>query len=118
MHRAESATASLPENPAQLFAALGDENRLRLVDQLCTGGPLSASRLTDGMTEEASISRQAVTKHLQKLEGAGLVRSRRDGRERIWQIEPPRLDEARRYLERVSARWDSAMERLRLFVES
>lgn len=106
-----------PENPAVLFAALGDENRLRLVDQLCTGGPLSASRLTDGLTDGASISRQAVTKHLQKLESAGLVRSRRDGRERLWQIEPPRLDEARRYLQAISAQWDAAIGRLRVLVE-
>ena len=110
----DASPAELPENPAQLFAALGDENRLRLVDQLCSGGPMSASRLTDGL----SISRQAVTKHLQKLEGAGLVHSRRDGKERLWQIEPPRLDQARRYLEEVSAQWQEAIGRLRRFVES
>lgn len=79
---------------------------------------MSASRLTDGLDDGMSISRQAVTKHLQKLEGAGLVRSHRDGRERLWQIEPPRLDEAQRYLQQISAQWDAAIERLRLFVES
>lgn len=105
--------SGLPENPARLFAALGDENRLRLVDQLCTEGPLSASRLTDGL----SISRQAVSKHLGKLERAGLVKSRRDGRERLWQIEPPRLDEAQRYLQAISQQWDAALGRLRDFVE-
>ncbi|MDA8016356.1 MAG: metalloregulator ArsR/SmtB family transcription factor [Thermoanaerobaculia bacterium] len=113
MLRATEAAPQAPENPARLFAALGDENRLRLVDQLCEGGPMSASRLTSGL----SISRQAVTKHLLRLEGAGLVRSRRRGRERLWQIEPPRLDEAQRYLEMISAQWDTAIERLRGFVE-
>lgn len=74
---------------------------------------MSASRLTDDLP----ISRQAVTKHLRTLEGAGLVRSRRDGRQRLWQIEPPRLDEARRYLQAISAQWDAAIGRLRDFVE-
>lgn len=117
MLRPTEAAKGLPENPAVLFAALGDENRLRLVDQLCSDGPMSASRLTDGLADGATISRQAVTKHLQKLEGAGLVRSRREGRERLWQIEPPRLDEARLYLEMISAQWDAAIGRLRRFVE-
>ncbi len=75
---------------------------------------MSATQLTEGLP----ITRQAVAKHLLKLEGAGLVRSRRGGRERLWQIEPPRLDEAQRYLERISARWDAAIDRLRNFVES
>ena len=118
LESASNRVSDLPENPAQLFAALGDENRLQLVDQLSVGGPLSVSRLTDGLKPGSAISRQAVTKHLQKLEGAGLVRSRRKGRERLWQIESPRLDEARRYLEVVSRQWDSAIGRLRHLVES
>jgi DNA-binding transcriptional ArsR family regulator len=108
--RTETAPA---ERPAALFAALGDEKRLLLVDRLCTGGPMSITRLSDG----TSISRQAVTKHLHRLEAAGIVRSHRAGRERFWEIEPPRLDDARRYLELISARWDAAAQRLRRFVE-
>jgi len=111
--RAEIARASRRREPARLFAALGDVNRLRLVDRLSGGGPLSIARLAEG----AAISRQAVTKHLKLLEDAGVVKSRRDGRERVWQIEPARLGEAQRYLERISADWDAAIERLRSFVE-
>ena len=48
---------------------------------------------------------------------AGLVRRRRRGRERIWQLEPRRLGEARGYLDRISAEWDAALDRLRRFVE-
>jgi len=51
------------------------------------------------------------------LEGAGLVRSRRHGRESIWQLEQRRLGEARRYLDLISLQWDEALGRLRTFVE-
>ena len=98
---------------APVFAALGDETRLGLVSRLGNEGPLSISRLTDG----AGVSRQAITKHLCALSDAGLVRSRRRGRERIWQLEPRRLGEARGYLDRISAEWDAALDRLRRFVE-
>lgn len=100
-------------NAAPVFAALGDETRLQIVARLCKHGPLSISRLADG----SSISRQGITKHLDALADAGLVRSKREGRERIWNIETRRLAEARRYLDQVSAQWDAAIDRLRAFVE-
>ena len=100
-------------NPAVLFAALGDQKRLWLVSRLCHGGPTSITRLAAG----ARITRQAVTKHLRVMEHAGLVRSLRRGRERVWQLEQPRLEEARRYLKQISAQWDDALERLRALVE-
>jgi DNA-binding transcriptional ArsR family regulator len=98
---------------APVFAALGDETRLEIVARLSAGGPQSIVRLT----EQARVSRQAVTKHLVALEAAGLVRSRRDGRERVWEMQPKRLADARRYLDRISEQWDDAMARLRAAVE-
>ena len=98
---------------ADLFAALGDPTRLRLVRRLSSEGPLSITRLTEG--EE--VTRQAVTKHLEVLAGAGLVRGARKGRERLWRIDPRPLDEARRFLDDVSRRWDDALARLKLLVE-
>src|SRR5438477_6107647 len=86
---------------APVFAALGDQTRLRLVARLCVGGPMSIARLTEG----AAVSRQAVTKHLRVLAGAGLAHSSRLGRERVWELEPQRLDAARRCLDRISAQW-------------
>lgn len=97
-----------------MFAALGDETRLHLIARLCTRGPQSIVRLTDG----ARVSRQAVSKHLRALADAGLVRSTREGRERIWEIRPRRLGEARQYLHQISDRWDQAIARLRALVES
>lgn len=98
---------------APLFAALGDKTRLWLVSRLCDGGPTSITSLTAG----SRVTRQAVTKHLRVLEGAGLVRSRRRGRESIWQLEQRRLSEARRYLDLISLQWDDALSRLQTFVE-
>jgi DNA-binding transcriptional ArsR family regulator len=98
---------------APVFAALGDEVRLRIMSRLCAGGPLSIARLTEG----EDVTRQAVTKHLHVLEGAGLVRGIRQGRESLWEPEPRRLDEARRYLDLISEQWDQALGRLKSFVE-
>jgi len=99
---------------APVFAALGDKTRLKIVSRLCEGGPLSITRLTGG----ERITRQAVTKHLHTLAHAGLVTSRRAGRERIWQLQPRRLEEVRRHLAAISRQWDDAIDRLRAFVES
>lgn len=98
---------------APVFAALGDEARLRIVARLCDGGPLSIVRLTEG----ADISRQAITKHLSALEKVGLLRSCRTGRERIWELQTRRLTDARRYLNQISEQWDDRLQRLRAFVE-
>ena len=98
---------------APVFAALGDETRLALVARLCEGGPWSIARLTAG----SAITRQAVTKHLHVLAGAGLVRDARRGRERIWELEPDKLADARRTLDEISKRWDEALDRLKRYVE-
>ena len=99
-------------NKAAVFAALGDDTRLALVEQL-QAGPASIVSLTG----DAQMSRQAVTKHLHVLEKAGLVTHLRLGRTTIWQLERPRLDEARHYLDIISRQWDGALERLRTHVE-
>lgn len=91
---------------------MGDENRLRLLARL-TSGPMSISRLTAG----SGISRQGVTKHLRVLEGAGLVRGSRKGKESLWRLERRRLEEAQRSLELISNQWDVSLAKLRMFVE-
>jgi DNA-binding transcriptional ArsR family regulator len=101
-------TASAP-----VFAALGDPQRILLVSRLCQNGPMSVARLTEG----TGITRQAVTKHLRVLEGAGLARSEKSGRETIWALDQRPLDKAREHLDSISRQWDAAIERLRAFVE-
>jgi DNA-binding transcriptional ArsR family regulator len=100
--------------PAPVFAALGDENRLRLLARLGGAGPMSITRLTAG----SGITRQGVSKHLRVLAGAGLVRGAKRGKERVWQVDPGPLEEARRSLELISQQWDVSLGRLKLFVEN
>ena len=101
------------EKTAVIFAALGDQTRLRLVARLSADGPMSIARLTHG----GSVTRQAVTKHLQVLAAVGLAFSSRLGRESVWELEPEPLEAARRCLDGISAQWDAALDRLKKFVE-
>src|SRR5687768_5938405 len=105
MSRAERAVVDV-------FFALGDETRLSVVRRLATG-EATATVLSDG----ASITRQAIVKHLQVLEGAGLVSHERRGREVLYALEPERLADARAFLDDISAGWDRAIARLRRLVE-
>ena len=105
--------AALPAADATVFAALGDETRLRLVSRLSIGGPASIAKLTAGFP----ITRQAITKHLRMMEEAGLVRSAPHGRELVWELQQRRLAAARRHLETISAQWDETLGRLKAFVE-
>src|SRR5689334_13565210 len=100
-------------DPARVFAALGDGTRLDLVARLAASGPQSIARLSDG----AGVTRQAITKHLYVLAGAGLVQGTRQGRESVWQLDPARLTDARRLLDRISDDWDDALGRLKRLVE-
>jgi DNA-binding transcriptional ArsR family regulator len=101
-------------NSAPLFAALGDEMRLRLIAVLCAGGAMSITQLTSG----TDITRQAITKHLGVLAAAGLVRDVKVGRERLWEFEPAQLDEARRSLQAIAQQWDHALAKLKRAVEN
>jgi DNA-binding transcriptional ArsR family regulator len=98
---------------AAVFAALGDETRLKLVARLCHDGPASIGSLS----RDAPITRQAITKHLRVMENAGLLRCSRQGRESYWELDQRRLKEVQRNLALISAQWDNALGRLRRFVE-
>jgi len=99
---------------AAFFAGLGDVTRLSIIARLSAGEPHSISQLT-GTTD---LTRQAVTKHLRVLEAAGIVSSIRIGRESRFRLEPAAIDDARDYLEQVSAASDSALARPKKFVET
>jgi len=107
-----SGTSRRPSNAA-IFAALGDETRLALVDALSAGAPLSITRLAAGRR----VTRQAITKHLHVLASAGLVRGTRQGREQLWELDGEPLREARRQLELISSEWDAALSRLKTHLE-
>jgi DNA-binding transcriptional ArsR family regulator len=112
MLKPEAKAAAL-KTRAAVFAALGDETRLSVLTRLARGEPQSIARLTAG----TRLTRQAVTKHLRVLEGAGVVRSVRVGRESRFALQPKPLDAVRDYLDLVSRQWDAALMRLKALVE-
>ena len=107
------ASAGRIGTPATIFAALGDETRLRLISRLSDTGPMSIASLADGF----DISRQAISKHLRVIHAAGLARSGRRGRETVWQLHPDGLATARQYLTVISREWDDKLRRLKHLVE-
>ena len=97
----------------RLWAALGDPMRLRLVDLLLERGESTASALATALP----ITRQGVAKHLTVLERAGLIASRRAGRELRFAVREERLDQARRQMARVAARWDDRLTAIQRLAE-
>jgi DNA-binding transcriptional ArsR family regulator len=98
---------------ASVFFALGDKTRLHLIAVLCAGGAFSIAQLT----ANTDVTRQAVTRHLQVLADAGLVKDLKIGRERLWQFEPAQMEEARRSLEVIGRQWEKALGRLKASLE-
>ncbi len=96
-----------------VFFALGDDTRLSLVKELHARGASSATALA----EDARVTRQAIAKHLHVLESAGLVTHEKRGREVLYELDARRLEDARAFLDGISAGWDRAIERLRRAVE-
>ena len=109
---ARSVAGALRAN-AEVFAALGDETRLGLLASLLQGEPRSIVQLTEG----TRLTRQAVTKHLRVLEGVGVVRAQRVGRESRFTLDPRPLVDAQTYLDHVAKQWDNALLRLKALVE-
>lgn len=98
---------------APVFSALGDVTRLELVSRLSDGQQHSITELADGL----KLTRQGVTKHLRVLKQAGIVRSKRIGRETRFTIKPDPISKARDFLIRASLQWDENIGRLKAFVE-
>ena len=95
------------EGRAAIFAALGDATRFALVATLVTSSPRSISQLAQG----SPLTRQAISKHLRVLEGAGIVKSVRVGRESRFELRPEPLNEVKAYLARICEQWDAGRGR-------
>ena len=92
-----------------LFGALADPTRRMLVERLLTKGPTTATVLA----ETTPLTRQAVLKHLQVLEAAGLLAHERVGREVHYRVTPQPLASAVGWILDTAGQWDSRIERLR-----
>ena len=97
----------------QVFVALADPSRRAILAELASAGPATATDLAARLP----ITRQAITKHLYTMADAGLLRSRREGRESLWEVRPERLEDARHSLELISKQWDHSLARLKKLVE-
>ena len=98
----------------ELWAAVADPTRRRLLDALLAEGEATATKLAGDLP----VTRQAVAKHLSVLERAGLVDSRRVGREVRYAVLPDRLDAATEWLARVAAEWDDRLGAIKRLAES
>jgi DNA-binding transcriptional ArsR family regulator len=98
----------------QLWSAIADPSRRRVLDLLVGGGEASASSLADQVT----FSRQAVSKHLVVLEEVGLITRRKQGREVLYRLEAARLDQATRAMAELAGRWDRRLDAIRSLAEA
>lgn len=92
-----------------VFHAVADATRRAMLERLRTEGPLSVSALSAPLP----MTRQAVTKHLDLLEAAGLIRNERRGRERLHVLEAQPLQVVESWLAPYAAAWDRRLERLK-----
>lgn len=98
----------------ELWSAIADPSRRRVLDLLVRGGEATASSLA----HEVPFTRQAVTKHLAILEDAGLVTRHRQGREVLFRVDPDRLDEATRAMAQLANEWDRRLETIKRLAEA
>lgn len=98
---------------SNVFDALGDPTRRHIVESL-SRGEASATQLA----ADLPVTRQAVSKHLTALRDAGLVESRRHGRETLYRVNADPLDDAAVWIVRVGGQWDARLARLRTLLES
>jgi DNA-binding transcriptional ArsR family regulator len=98
----------------ELWSAVGDPTRRRVLDLLLDRGEATATVLAGGLP----VTRQAVAKHLGVLERAGLVECRRRGREVRYAVRPQRLDAAARSMAQVAAEWDARLAAIKRIAEA
>ena len=98
----------------ELWSAIADPSRRRVLDLLVSNGHVSASWLAG----HVSFSRQAVSKHLVVLEQAGLVSRRKQGREVLYQVQANRLDQATRAMADLAAQWDRRLGTIKRLAEA
>jgi DNA-binding transcriptional ArsR family regulator len=107
-------SAATARQEEELWAAVGEPSRLRVLDALLDRGDATPTMLAQGLP----LTRQAVTKHLVVLGRVGLVAGRRQGREVRYAVVPDRLEEAARAMSAVAAQWDRRLARIKAIAEA
>lgn len=103
-----------PDELDELWTAVADPTRRRVLDLLLAHGEATATTLAG----ELPVSRQAVVKHLAVLDRTGLVEGRREGREVRYAIQPERLELARRRMAEIAAEWDQRLAAIKRIAEA
>lgn len=96
-----------------LWSAIGDPTRRRLLDLLLTSSAGTATSLS----EQLPVTRQAVAKHLGVLDRVGLVQATTAGRERRYQVDEAQLARAVAQLNAVGETWDARLRRIKAIAE-
>lgn len=99
---------------ADVFAALADPTRWRVLNLIADSGEATATKVAGKLP----VSRVAVVKHLGVLDRAGLVESRRSGREVRYAARPARLEETARWMAGLADEWDARLARLKRLAEA
>ena len=97
-----------------LWAAIGDPTRRRMLDLLLAAG----SGTSTSLSADLPVSRQAVAKHLAVLDRAGLVHGKAAGRERHYRIDEQQLARALAQLRAVTTAWDGRLQRIKRLAET
>jgi ArsR family transcriptional regulator, cadmium/lead-responsive transcriptional repressor len=98
----------------ELWSAIADPSRRRVLDLLVDGGEASASALAGSVP----FSRQAVSKHLVVLERSGLISRHRAGREVLYRVEADGLDQATHVMAEQARQWDQRLDRIKRLSEA
>jgi DNA-binding transcriptional ArsR family regulator len=98
----------------EVWTAVGDPNRRRLLDLLLDTGESTPTKLAG----QLDLTRQGVSKHLAVLERAGLVNSTPQGRQMSYRIRPDEFDKATRSMAEVAAQWDRRLRRIKAIAEA
>jgi DNA-binding transcriptional ArsR family regulator len=108
-------TAAAPERvDDDLWSAIGDPTRRRILDLLLADGNGTATTLSD----QLPVTRQAVAKHLGVLDRVALVRATPAGREKRYRVDDAQLARAVAQLASVSSAWDARLQRIKRIAEA
>jgi ArsR family transcriptional regulator, cadmium/lead-responsive transcriptional repressor len=107
-------TAVAAEVDDELWSAIGDPTRRRMLDLLLVERGATATTLG----RQLPVTRQAVAKHLGVLDRAGLVRATQAGREKRYQVDDAQFARAVAQLSSVGSAWDARLRRIKRIAEA